>query len=429
MAKNGRPWWDALAPELQEKIKWLYINRKARIAELAHIIREQGQTVEDYQLRDMFKWKRWSQNPTWGEVVNTDRLLNLEQKEESGLRQRYQEALNQLNIQDKLVQAVKGAIQALPPVQPELPATTRYDKPSNLVAVAPLADTHVGEMVSLAQTGGLAEYNLDIYNRRLHEWTNRIILLTDIRRTADTIDTIIVPLLGDIISGEIHDELAKTNADVAMALVVKAAYTISQAIRLLASHFAKVELYCVVGNHGRISQKKEYKNASVMNWDHLVYQLIAMFLKEQKNVHIEIPESFWAIFAPIKGWRVLMWHGGDIRSYYSLPFYGMERAVGRFREVLNAADKNFDDVLLAHFHTDATIGRSRGSTYVSGSMKGGDEYALQRMQAYSPPTQMLLLYHQDYGCVSKETLYLKGADHNEKLGFAMDTPPVWAEAL
>uniref|UniRef100_A0A6M3L0H2 Calcineurin-like phosphoesterase domain-containing protein n=1 Tax=viral metagenome TaxID=1070528 RepID=A0A6M3L0H2_9ZZZZ len=394
-------------------------------------MQEQGISTTVSAVKHYTNRRQWPREGTQytAERVQEDsqrRDVSLEHHE---LKMLYKKALDQLNLQEKVLDCCKRSIQSLPPVN-KIP--TKFSEgtreASDLIAVAPLSDTHGGEVVRLAETGGLAAYDMTIFNRRLALWVNRILLLTDIRRSADKVSTLYVPELGDMISGDIHDELARTNTDASMQITVSVAYCISQALAKLAAHFDAVEVSGVVGNHGRMTKEKTYKKGAVMNWDYLCYQLQTLFLAKQQNIHFIIPESFWHVLE-IGSWRILTFHGGSIQSYNSIPFYGIDRAVAKFREMLYSGHQYFDDVLLGHFHTDAQIGRARGSVYISGSMRGGDEYAMARLQAYSPPTQMLLFYHPDHGCVSKETLFLQPTDTREDLGFEMMTLDSWQHLI
>ena len=74
------------------------------------------------------------------------------------------------------------------------------------IMVAPLSDTHIGEHVFKEQMRGLNEYNFEIFNKRMYGWANQILKHTSYRRQIAPVDELIIPMLGDMISGDIHEE-------------------------------------------------------------------------------------------------------------------------------------------------------------------------------------------------------------------------------
>ena len=47
-------------------------------------------------------------------------------------------------------------------------------------------------------------------------------------------------------------------------------------------------------------------------------------------------------------------------------------------------------------------------------MKGGDEFAMQRVQAINKPRQIVLYYHPKYGEIGKEIIYLNRYDGSDE---------------
>ena len=132
------------------------------------------------------------------------------------------------------------------------------EHPQTMVAV--LTDTHVGERVSLNQMAGLNDYDLNKFSRRLSGWAIQVLNLATYRRNMCEVNELVVPLLGDIISGDIHEELSRSNVDNCMMQMLSAAHVISQALMYLAPHFESIRVPCVVGNHGRMTRKPPMKD-------------------------------------------------------------------------------------------------------------------------------------------------------------------------
>ena len=308
--------------------------------------------------------------------------------------------------------------------------------------IAPLTDTHIGDNVESEEMMGLNEYNIDIFNKRLYGWANQVITLAELRRNSAEVGELIVPMLGDMISGDIHEELARTNNDHCMGQMIRGANLISQALMLIAPHFDKVRVPCVVGNHGRMTRKPPMKN-KYMDWDYMLYQWISVFCQNQKNIEFHIPKTFMTTI-DVCNRNILLAHGDFISGGGSGT--AINRGVSNMRNVLsfrkglkeelnhiqdnsleNVPD-NYDSALLGHFHRIDEIDIGTGAVHICGCMKGGDEFAMQRVQAINKPRQLVLYYHPKYGEIGKEIIYLNRYD-SRKGQFNDTLPDVWSKTF
>ena len=170
----------------------------------------------------------------------------------------YQQALKEKVAVDRLVEAAVDALQAAEPVRP-LAITRSVESKSPHQVVALLSDVHVGEVVSASETNNLGEYNMEIFHRRLNLWTAKVLELVELRRQRLHVPRLSLFMLGDMVSGDIHDELTQTNDATVMEQVVQATQALSRAILTLSPHFETIEVAGVVGNHGRMARKPYYK--------------------------------------------------------------------------------------------------------------------------------------------------------------------------
>ena len=297
--------------------------------------------------------------------------------------------------------------------------------------VAPLTDTHVGDYVTSEQMVGLNSYDIELFNRRIWGWANQVLNLVEYRRNICEVDDLTVPMLGDMISGDIHDELARTNVDNCMMQMMYGAKIISQALMFLAPHFKEIKVPCVVGNHGRMTRKIPSKDR-YMDWDYMLYQWLAVFCSKQENIKFEIPKSFAHVFS-VAGRDILMMHGDSIGGGGASAT--IQKAVTSLRAVLqyktqiitddgfSVSDK-FDDVLIGHFHRVDEMDIGTGSLHICGTTKGGDEYVFSRLHLITKPKHLVLYYHPTYGQVGKEVIYLDRFDSTES-EFDLELPEVW----
>ena len=304
--------------------------------------------------------------------------------------------------------------------------------------VAPLTDTHIGDNVEADEMVGLNAYNIDIFNKRLHGWATQLLTLVELRRNSVEIDELVIPMLGDMISGDIHMELALTNNDHNMGQMIRGANLIAQALMFLAPHFNKVRVPCVVGNHGRMTRKPPMKN-KYMDWDYMLYQWVSVFCRKQKNIEFHIPKSFMTS-VEVKNRNILLSHGDFVNGAGSgtaiskgilnmrniLQFRkGLQDEIGKLRNEKIGLPEYFDSVLIGHFHRIDEIDIGTGAIHICGCMKGGDEFAMQRVQAINKPRQLALYYHPKYGEIGKDIIYLNRFDDSSQT-FNDVLPEVWA---
>ncbi len=80
-------------------------------------------------------------------------------------------------------------------------------------AITQLGDVHGDEIVSPNITNGLNEYNPDICKQRVERYFIRLIyMIRTLRRSGVRINNLVLHLVGDFISGWIHEELTQTNS-------------------------------------------------------------------------------------------------------------------------------------------------------------------------------------------------------------------------
>ena len=377
--------------------------------------------------------------------VSLDAKVARYRAEALSYRRRYNMILQKRLHKDNLIDAIYDAttpFKAVKPIKPIKPTGKRNGESTQTV-VAPLTDTHIGEDVDYQQMAGLNSYSFEIFNRRLSGWAEQVLNLVELRRASVPIDDLIVPMLGDMISGDIHDELIKTNEDNVMGQMIRGANLIAQALMSLAPHFKTITVPCVVGNHGRMTRKPPMKD-KYMDWDYMLYQWVAAFCKHQTNIKFQINTSYMNIFQ-VYDKNVLIMHGDSASGAGSIATITKVltnlRSVLQFRKGLepenaeanmeilepNLLPTSFDSVMMGHFHRVDEIDIGSGHAIICGCMKGGDEFALQRLAVITKPQQIVTYWHPKYGYIGKETIYLNAFD-NVDSKFVDVLPEVWAES-
>ena len=371
-------------------------------------------------------------------IIKADRRIEYLKSEASFYRKLYNTVTKQSAKEDLLLDIIHDISPSFKEV-PKIPYKQIKGKAEHSqTVIAPLTDTHIGEYINEKQMIGMNKYDMELFNKRLYGWANQLLALVNYRRNIANIDTLIIPMLGDMISGDIHDELARSNVENNMMQMLKGAYLISQAILILAPHFKEIKVPCVVGNHGRMTHKPVMKNRVTTDWDYMLYQWIAAFLKNQKHIKFEIPESFFHIFNVYNN-RVLIMHGDSIAGGGSSM--SISKAVSNLRGALQYKNNlntelgvdtqelnHFDTVFMGHFHRVDEMDIGTGELHICGCIKGVDEFALQRLHVSAKPKQIATYWHPLHGYLGKEVIYLSRYDQSDNK-FDDNINSTWANMI
>lgn len=257
-----------------------------------------------------------------------------------------------------------------------------------------LSDLHWDEVVHPSQIGGVNRYNRAIAQQRLRYTVETAIHLCRILNPDMDYPGIVVPLGGDMISGNIHDELLATNEFNTMPTVLDLYDHLVGAIGLLADEFGQVYLPCVSGNHGRNTKKMWSKDRNHTSFDWLLYQFLAKHFQADKRVTFYIPDGSDALFR-IYAKRFLLTHGDQFKAGDSIigPLGPVMRGDQKKRARNQAVGQDYDVIMMGHWHQYLHATR----IIMNGSLKGYDEYAAQGNFGFEPPIQSLFVTHPRYG--------------------------------
>lgn len=277
------------------------------------------------------------------------------------------------------------------------------------VPVVMFADWHIGETVNPAEVNGVNEFNIEVAERRIRTLVDRTIELCTQHMTNPDYDGIVVCLMGDLVTGEIHDELAQTND---MDLLPAALWTrdiLISALTRLADVFGKVFVPAVPGNHGRTTKRVQAKRFAAKNIDWLVYILLEKYFAEMGDDRVQIyaPETGEALFR-IYSHRFLCLHGHDLGVKGGDGILGALGPIARgAMKVANSQSqigRDFDMLLLGHWHQSLQLPR----VIVANSLKGYDEFARSFLRAgFSVPSQPLFFVHPKHGITARWEILLE----------------------
>jgi hypothetical protein len=269
----------------------------------------------------------------------------------------------------------------------------RYDSTKGqAVPVLILSDLHVDEVVDPAQVPGCANsYNPEIAKSRIRKAFQHGLFMVETMRNMAKIDTMCLALLGDLISGEIHEELAATNAMTPIQAVVYAQELLGEGIEYLLQHgnFNKIVIPCSYGNHDRIHKQIRTKDGAANSYSWLIYNMLAKQFRSEKRLDWHIATGYHNY---IKFWdTTIRFHHGDAINYgggvggITIP---IRKAIAQWNTVCPATVD-----CLAHFHQML----DGGDFVCNGTTVGFSEYALRIKARFERPRQVLALIDQKRG--------------------------------
>ncbi len=320
----------------------------------------------------------------------------------AGLRQDLKDARTESSTADALRDYLGTAKLAVNELQ--LPKWVFAPKTSKSPGVPKLmlSDLHWGEQVRASQIGGVNSYNLSIAHTRLRTVVETTISLCKILDPTMSYPGIVIPLGGDMVSGNIHDELAASNELNTMPTVLDLYRQLVPTIRLMADTFGHVFLPCVSGNHDRDTKKIWSKDRNHTSFGWLLYQFLAAAFAEDKRVQFYIPDGSDALYR-IYSTRYLLTHGDQFRGGDGIigPLGPVTRGEQKKNTRNAAVGQDYDVMEFGHFHKRMLTARLRGN----GSLKGYDEYAADNNFGYEPASQNFWVTHPDHGITFDAPVY------------------------
>jgi len=312
------------------------------------------------------------------------------------------QVLDDARVKSDIIKAVDAAI-----VTPHWMINRGQFKDLTGVPVLFASDWHFGEVVRSVEIGGVNEYNIRIAKQRA-----RMMVQTFIRLLRNHIQNTGYPgcvfvLGGDMMSGDIHEELKETNEVEAMPTLLELIPILAWCIETLADEFGNVFVPCVTGNHGRTSRKPRMKRRNHTNFDWLCYQLLSTHFAKDKRVTFLIPEGSDAYFK-VFNTRFLLTHGDQFRGGdgFAGAIVPIARGDKRKRARNSQTNRAYDVAMMGHWHQYIHT----GEFVVNGSLKGYDEYAYAGNFGFELAAQAAFIVHPQHGVTFRFPVFVQSKD-------------------
>jgi hypothetical protein len=263
-------------------------------------------------------------------------------------------------------------------------------------AVIVASDWHAEEKVLPGQVNGLNEYSLDICTRRATKFFQASLNLVQLLEERLAIPNIILALLGDFITNNIHGEdNAETNALQPMHAITFAMNLLISGIDfLLANTTATFVVPCHSGNHARTTQKTRFASENGHSLEYLMYLTLAAHYRHEPRITFLIAEgmhSYVDVYKGEPGATTIRFHHGHAVKYgggVGGIYIPVNKAIAQWSKARHA-----DLDVFGHFHQM----RDGGAFLCNGSLIGYNSFALSIKADFEMPRQLLFLIDRKRG--------------------------------
>lgn len=302
-----------------------------------------------------------------------------------------EKALETLQIRYDLVTSIDGLNAAPPAWLKPIKEVKGHRGIANTIS----SDQHFGEVINPAEVAYCNNYNIEIAKQRWVRHVDKFIALGLDHLGYLKYDGAHVWWNGDAFSGDIHEELAKTNRPTStLACIDEMLDPIIAGLREIRDAYGRLHISARRGNHTRTSRKTPSKGRVRESYDWLFMRIIQREFRGDKLVTFDIPESDDGIIEQYNT-RYLATHGDQFRGGSGISGILTPLSLGNYKKTRRQVSigQPYDVMILGHFHQYLTI----PGIIVNGSLKGYDEYAYTSNFGFEDPLQAFWVTTPEHG--------------------------------
>lgn len=310
----------------------------------------------------------------------------------------------QIGELEHLAEQLSG-VRGVPYQMPEYAVTPSSGRSQSVIGCY-FSDVHMGEVIAADEIHGINQFNSDICRQRMRRYVNAACNI-GLRWSSDT-DCVgaYLGLGGDLISGDIHEELRMTNDLTAHEQVQAMVEEVGAAIRHLKEAFGRVHVTCVPGNHGRNTPKSTAKLYSRLSYDMMIGAMVQREFENDPRVTFQMSAAKDQV-TPIFGRNVLNTHGDKMGTGggqgFAGPMLPIVRGTKKIQAQYASMGVKLDTILHGHYH----ISGNPNNVLSNGSVPGYSEYADDLRVVVEPPQQNLFLMHSRWGLRERMPIQLE----------------------
>lgn len=256
-------------------------------------------------------------------------------------------------------------------------------------AIVLLSDWHIEENVKGASVTHLNEYNPRVAERRVKRIAWKILEYLD--RYCPMAKVLYLGLMGDFITGYIHEELKETNSMSPTEATLYVKELLCALIDLILRKWdGKIVCVTVHGNHSRLTPKEMIKSSAANSIEWAMYQdLTRLYALESRVQFLNTISDH--NYVSIYGRLVRFLHGTGIK--YNNGVGGFTIPANRMIAKWNDSPLAAELTVFGHLHTHAI----HKNLVANSSLIGHSEYGLRIGASYEPPSQSFIVFSKDRG--------------------------------
>lgn len=282
--------------------------------------------------------------------------------------------------------------------------TIRKPKLANKSEVIPIiiaSDWHIEEEVRKITVNGLNEYTLEIAEQRAKTFFQNALRLVEKERVDSTMDSICLALLGDFISGKIHEPLLPIcKLQPTQAIIFVQELLISGIEFLRKETGLKIYIPCTSGNHARITDKVWIASENGYSLEYLMYQNMARYFKNDTGVKFFVSESQHC-YLQFFGYNLRFLHGTQFR--YSGGIGGFTIPVVKKIQKWDTAIPSYY-TFAGHLHQ---FFDGSPKFLINGSLIGYNTFAMAIGAEFQKPCQTFVVLSKKHGKVGVHPIFLE----------------------
>ena len=240
---------------------------------------------------------------------------------------------------------------------------------SNRDMVCLISDIHYG----IKTTNAISPYDSDICKQKMDYLINKTIAFS----LENDVDKLYLMILGDEISGLIHNTTRLEQREDVVSQVIEVSELLYESIVKLAKNLPFVVVGLAQGNHSRVMADKK-DSLEQENFTRLIKEFLKLRLANISNVLLlenKFDESIIRL---------------NIRGYNVIGLHGQNDKLNNLSRLIEMFDKKIDYICLGHYHQSKEFENNKTEVIVNGCFSG-DDYS-KRLRLYNKPIQKLLLF-------------------------------------
>lgn len=257
-------------------------------------------------------------------------------------------------------------------------------------AVVLASDWHLEETVNPATVNNMNKFTIDVAQKRVEQFFQNTLKLLKKEQQSTKIDTLVLALLGDFISGNIHEELLENCSMRPIDAIIFAENLIAGGIQfVLDNSSVNLVIPCHVGNHTRITKKVHISTEKGNSLETFMYHHLQNHFKSNPRVKFLVSDGYLS-YLTIYDFTIRFHHGHAIK--YGGGVGGLtipaRKAVAQWQKI-----KPADLDCFGHFHQFF----DGGNFICNGSLIGYNSFAIFIKGDYEKPKQAFFLVDKKRG--------------------------------